>query len=264
MWASPGHPSPRWPGGPGPPGRDPVRDQPCRLRLVFHSGRGRGGAPVRSWIYHSGRFVQTSPSLITGLIEGGQGLAGHREARTRAESLTNLATDLGSPSRGRPQQFGQRVKLQVYRNGATLIGLASMKNSTTPSKSALLSTPPEFRITPRRSRALPLLLRQAGRCIPSRRATRSSCFAVVELDQIRSAGARADPAGAGPAGADPHLRGAASGGKWSGRTIGLQWVREAGGPRPPGRPAFSPATWPASSQPPRRDRGHAGGHWPGR
>ena len=40
-------------GGPGPPGRDPVRDQCGRLAGLF-IGPGKGGARVRSWIDHSG------------------------------------------------------------------------------------------------------------------------------------------------------------------------------------------------------------------
>jgi magnesium transporter len=79
---------------------------------------------MRSWIDHSGEVVwDPSPSLVTRLIEGGQPFWLDIENPTD-EVIDQLATGLGLHPlvvEG-SKQFGQRAKLQVYRNGVMLVG----------------------------------------------------------------------------------------------------------------------------------------------
>jgi Mg2+ and Co2+ transporter CorA len=91
---------------------------------------------VRSWIDHSGEVVwDPSPSLITGLIEGGQPFWLDIENPTD-EVIDQLATGLGLHPLvvAGSKQFGQRAKLQVYRNGVMLIGFGLDEELHSPSK----------------------------------------------------------------------------------------------------------------------------------
>jgi magnesium transporter len=79
---------------------------------------------VRSWIDHSGEVVwEPAPSLIAQLIEAGQPFWLDIENPTD-EIVDQLATRLGLHPLAveDSKQFGQRAKLQVYGNGAMLVG----------------------------------------------------------------------------------------------------------------------------------------------
>ena len=79
---------------------------------------------MRSWIDHSGEVVwEPAPSLIAQLIEAGQPFWLDIENPTD-ETIDQLATRLGLHPLAveDSKQFGQRAKLQVYGNGAMLVG----------------------------------------------------------------------------------------------------------------------------------------------
>jgi magnesium transporter len=83
-----------------------------------------GLATMRSWIDHSGGVVwEPSPSLVAQLIEAGQPFWLDIENPTD-EVIDQLATRLGLHPLAveDSRQFGQRAKLQVYRNGVMLVG----------------------------------------------------------------------------------------------------------------------------------------------
>ena len=130
---------------------------------------------MRSWIDHSGEVVwDPSPSLITGLIEGGQPFWLDIENPTD-EVIDQLATSLGLHPLvvAGSKQFGQGAKLQVYRNGVMLIGFGLDEELHQPVEVHCYYTT-GFLITLRRSPSPAVAaLRQAVRCIPSPQATRS-------------------------------------------------------------------------------------------
>jgi magnesium transporter len=79
---------------------------------------------VRSWIDHAGDVIwEPSPSLVAQLVAAGQPFWLDIEDPTD-EVIDQLATRLGLHPLGveGSKQFGQRAKLQVYRNGAMLVG----------------------------------------------------------------------------------------------------------------------------------------------
>ena len=79
---------------------------------------------MRSWIDHSGEVVwDPSPSLAAELVEAGQPFWLDIENPTD-EVIDQLATLLGLHPLAveDSKQFGQRAKLQVYGNGAMLVG----------------------------------------------------------------------------------------------------------------------------------------------
>ena len=79
---------------------------------------------MRSWIDHAGEVVwEPAPSLIAQLIEAGQPFWLDIENPTD-ELIDQLATRLGLHPLAveDSKQFGQRAKLQVYGNGALLVG----------------------------------------------------------------------------------------------------------------------------------------------
>jgi magnesium transporter len=79
---------------------------------------------VRSWIDHAGEVAwEPSPSLIAQLVEAGQPFWLDIENPTD-EIIDQLATLLGLHPLAveDSKQFGQRPKLQVYGNGAMLVG----------------------------------------------------------------------------------------------------------------------------------------------
>ena len=79
---------------------------------------------MRSWIDHAGEVVwEPAPSLIAQLIEAGQPFWLDIENPTD-ETIDQLATRLGLHPLAveNSKQFGQRAKLQVYGNGAMLVG----------------------------------------------------------------------------------------------------------------------------------------------
>jgi len=79
---------------------------------------------VRSWIDHGGEVVwEPAPSLIAQLIEAGQPFWLDIE-NPSDEVIDQLATRLGLHPLAveDSKQFGQRAKLQVYGNGAMLVG----------------------------------------------------------------------------------------------------------------------------------------------
>ena len=79
---------------------------------------------MRSWIDHGGGVIwQPSPSLIEQLVEAGQPFWLDIEDPTDAV-IDQLAARLGLPPLGveGSKRFGQRAKLQVYGNGALLVG----------------------------------------------------------------------------------------------------------------------------------------------
>jgi magnesium transporter len=85
---------------------------------------GERAAIVRSWIDHGGEVVwDPSPSLVTQLVAAGQPFWLDIEDPTD-ELIDQLATALGLPpvAAEGSKQFGQRAKLQVYRDGAMLVG----------------------------------------------------------------------------------------------------------------------------------------------
>ena len=79
---------------------------------------------MRSWIDHAGEVVwEPAPSLIAQLIDAGQPFWFDIENPTD-EIIDQLATRLGLHPLAveDSKQFGQRAKLQVYGNGAMLVG----------------------------------------------------------------------------------------------------------------------------------------------
>jgi magnesium transporter len=79
---------------------------------------------MRSWIDHAGEVVwEPAPSLIAQLVEAGQPFWLDIENPTD-EIVDQLATRLGLHPLAveDSKQFGQRAKLQVYGNGAMLVG----------------------------------------------------------------------------------------------------------------------------------------------
>jgi magnesium transporter len=79
---------------------------------------------MRSWIDHSGEVVwEPAPSLIAQLVEAGQPFWLDVEDPTD-ELIDQLATRPGLHPLAveDSKQFGQRAKLQVYGNGAMLVG----------------------------------------------------------------------------------------------------------------------------------------------
>ena len=79
---------------------------------------------MRSWIDHGGEVVwEPAPSLIAQLIEAGQPFWLDIE-NPSDEVIDQLATRLGLHPLAveDSKQFGQRAKLQVYGNGAMLVG----------------------------------------------------------------------------------------------------------------------------------------------
>ena len=79
---------------------------------------------MRSWIDHAGEVVwDPSPSLIAQLVEAGQPFWLDIEDPTD-EAIDQLAALLGLHPLAieDSKQFGQRAKLQVYGNGAMLVG----------------------------------------------------------------------------------------------------------------------------------------------
>ena len=123
---------------------------------------------MRSWIDHSGEVVwEPSPSLIAQLVEAGQPFWLDIENPTD-EVIDQLATRLGLHPLAveDSRQFGQRAKLQVYGNGAMLVGFGLDEQLREPVEvHCYCST--GFLITLRRapSRALDAL-RQAGSARP--------------------------------------------------------------------------------------------------
>ena len=79
---------------------------------------------MRSWIDHAGEVVwEPAPSLIAQLVEAGQPFWLDIENPTD-ELIDQLATRLGLHPLAveDSKQFGQHAKLQVYGNGAMLVG----------------------------------------------------------------------------------------------------------------------------------------------
>ena len=79
---------------------------------------------MRSWIYHAGEIVRDpSPSVITQLVAAAQPFWLDIEDPTD-EIIDQLATSLGlhPVAVENAKQFGQPAKLQVYRNGALIVG----------------------------------------------------------------------------------------------------------------------------------------------
>ncbi len=79
---------------------------------------------MRSWIDHAGEVVwDPSLALVTQLVAAGQPFWLDIEDPTD-EIIDQLATSLGLHPLAveNSKQFGQRAKLQVYRNGALLVG----------------------------------------------------------------------------------------------------------------------------------------------
>jgi magnesium transporter len=123
---------------------------------------------VRSWIDHAGEVVwDPSSSLITQLVEAGQPFWLDIEDPTD-EVIDQLATLLGLHPLAieDSKQFGQRAKLQVYGNGAMVVGFGLDKQLREPVEVHCYYTT-GFLITLRRA-ASPALdaLRQAGSVHP--------------------------------------------------------------------------------------------------
>ena len=98
---------------------------------------------MRSWIDHSGEVVwDPSPALITRLVEAGQPFWLDIENPTD-ELIDQLATRLGLHPLAveDSKQFGQRAKLQVYRNGPCWSASAWMSSSASQSR-CTATTPP--------------------------------------------------------------------------------------------------------------------------
>jgi magnesium transporter len=123
---------------------------------------------VRSWIDHDGEVVRDpSPSLVAQLVDAGQPFWLDIENPTD-EIIDQLASRLGLPALGvrNSKQFGQRAKLQVYGNGAMLVGFGLDKQLREPVEVHCYYTI-GFLITLRRAPS-PALdeLRQAGSVHP--------------------------------------------------------------------------------------------------
>jgi magnesium transporter len=123
---------------------------------------------VRSWIDHSGQVVwDPSLSLVTQLVETAQPFWLDIENPTD-EVIDQLATLLGLHPLAveDSKQFGQRAKLQVYGNGAMLVGFGLDEQLREPVEVHCYYTT-GFLITLRRVPSLALdALRQAGSVHP--------------------------------------------------------------------------------------------------
>ena len=127
-----------------------------------------GMATMRSWIDHAGEVVwEPAPSLIAQLVEAGQPFWLDIENPTD-EVIDQLGTRLGLHPLAveDSKQFGQRAKLQVYGNGAVLVGFGLDDQLREPVEVHCYYTT-GFLITLRRA-ASPALdaLRQAGSVQP--------------------------------------------------------------------------------------------------
>jgi magnesium transporter len=123
---------------------------------------------VRSWIDHDGGVVRDpSPSLVAQLVDAGQPFWLDIENPTD-EIIDQLASRLRlpAPAVGKSKQFGQRAKLQIYGNGAMLVGFGLDKQLREPVEVHCYYTT-GFLITLRRAPS-PALdeLRQAGSIQP--------------------------------------------------------------------------------------------------
>jgi magnesium transporter len=123
---------------------------------------------VRSWIDHDGEVARDpSPSLVAQLVDAGQPFWLDIENPTD-EVIDQLASRLGLPALavGNSKQFGQRAKLQVYGNGAMLVGFGLDEQLREPVEVHCYYTT-GFLITLRRARSPALdALRQAGSVHP--------------------------------------------------------------------------------------------------
>jgi magnesium transporter len=123
---------------------------------------------MRSWIDHSGEVVwEPSPSLVAQLIEAGQPFWLDIE-NPDDEVIDQLATRLGLHPLAveDSKQFGQRAKLQVYGNGAMLVGFGLDEQLREPVEVHCYYTT-GFLITLRRAPSPGLeALRQAGSVQP--------------------------------------------------------------------------------------------------
>ena len=123
---------------------------------------------MRSWIDHSGEVVwEPAPSLIAQLVEAGQPFWLDIENPTD-EIIDQLATRLGLYPLAveDSKQFGQRAKLQVYGNGAMLVGFGLDKQLREPVEVHCYYTT-GFLITLRRVPSTALdAVRQAGSVQP--------------------------------------------------------------------------------------------------
>ena len=123
---------------------------------------------MRSWIDHVGEVVwEPAPSLIAQLVEAGQPFWLDIENPTD-EVIDQLATRLGlHPLAAEDsKQFGQRVKLQVYGDGAMLVGFGLDEQLREPVEVHCYYTT-GFLITLRRAPSPALdALRQAGSVRP--------------------------------------------------------------------------------------------------
>jgi magnesium transporter len=123
---------------------------------------------MRSWIYHAGEVVwDPSRSLIAQLVDAGQPFWLDIENPTD-EIIDQLATRLGLHPLAveDSKQFGQRAKLQVYGNGAMLVGFGLDEQLREPVEVHCYCTT-GFLITLRRTPSPALdALRQAGSVRP--------------------------------------------------------------------------------------------------
>jgi CorA-like Mg2+ transporter protein len=123
---------------------------------------------VRSWIDHVGEVVwEPAPSLIAQLVEAGQPFWLDIENPTD-EVIDQLATRLGLHPLAveDSKQFGQRVKLQVYGDGAMLVGFGLDEQLREPVEVHCYYTT-GFLVTLRRAPSPALdTLRQAGSVRP--------------------------------------------------------------------------------------------------
>ena len=140
-----------------------------RADVAFPLAAWPGGmATMRSWIDHAGEVVwDPAPSLIAQLVEAGQPFWLDIENPTD-ELIDQLAARLGLHPLAveDSKQFGQRAKLQVYGNGAMLVGFGLDERLREPVEVHCYYTT-GFLITLRRA-PIPALdaLRQAGSVQP--------------------------------------------------------------------------------------------------
>ena len=140
-----------------------------RADVTFPLAALSGGmATMRSWIDHSGEVVwEPAPSLVAQLVEAGQPFWLDIENPTD-EIVDQLATRLGLHPLAveDSKQFGQRAKLQVYGNGAMLVGFGLDEQLREPVEVHCYYTT-GFLITLRRAPSPALdALRQAGSVQP--------------------------------------------------------------------------------------------------
>jgi magnesium transporter len=123
---------------------------------------------MRSWIDHAGEVVwEPAPALIAQLVEAGQPFWLDIENPTD-ELIDQLAARLGLHPLAveDSKQFGQRAKLQVYGNGAMLVGFGLDERLREPVEVHCYYTT-GFLITLRRAPSPALdALRQAGSVQP--------------------------------------------------------------------------------------------------